>query len=413
MRSFVNKIGHCGSTVLTTVAELIKNRSYPLLKKGKAMIHQHRSRAKADHQSAFIVPYVVKQNETANRDRLKVTHIIANFMTGGSSRLVVDLIEHLGADYKQNVFTRHIPEPPAYVGLEIEECRYPINEKPFVEFFKRSKTDFVHVHYWENRDEPWYHKAIRAAGLLGLPVIENINTPVAPYLSNAVVRYVYVSDYVRDAYGKNDARHVTIYPGSDFSRFNRNDSEKMPDNCVGMVYRLENDKLNPKAIEPFIHIARKRPQTRILIVGGGSLLASFKKAVAEAHVADKFEFTGYVSYDELPALYRRLSLFIAPVWQESFGQVSPFAMNMRIPVIGYETGALSEIIGNPELLAPPGNAEKLADIAVALLDSPERLERIGHQQRERARQYFSVQAMIKSYGELYNEIRLALGKDNA
>jgi glycosyltransferase involved in cell wall biosynthesis len=407
MKTFKNKINRPVSATLAMGGELIKHRLHSLLKKGKAILRRFRSRG-----PDTAAPYAVKQQETASPSAPRVTHIIANFMTGGSSRLVVDLIEHLGGNYRQNVMTRHIPDPPAYVGLEIEEYRYPVDEKPFAAFFQRTRTDFVHVHYWENRDEPWYHKAIRAAEILGLPVIENINTPVAPYLSDAVVRYVYVSDFVRQTYGENGARHVTIYPGSDFFLFDRDDSETLPEDCVGMVYRLENDKLSPEAIEPFIRIARKRPQTRILIVGGGSLLAVFQQAVTEARVADRFEFTGYVGYEQLPGLYRRLSVFIAPVRQESFGQVSPFAMNMHIPVIGYDTGALSEIIDDPQLLAPPGDAERLAGIALALLDDPELRERIGRRLRERARKYFSVQAMIKSYAELYAEIGRTLCKES-
>lgn len=404
MRHLINKISRSGSTKVTRLTGHTKNLFRPLIQKCKSIIYHFRSNTTDSVQEVLRASYVVKHDETVNENAPRVVHVIANFMTGGSSRLVVDLIEHLGADYKHKVMTSYIPDPPAYVGLDIEECRFPIDEKPFVKFFERNQTDFVHVHYWGDCDEPWYDKAIEAAKQLGLPVIENINTPVAPYLSDAVVRYIYVSDYVRHVYGEDDIRHVTIYPGSDFSHFDRDDREKMPDNCVGMVYRLEGDKLNEQAIDPFIHIARKRPRTRILIVGGGTLLAPFQRAVAEAKVADCFEFTGYVGYEALPEMYRRMSLFIAPVWKESFGQVSPFAMNMRIPVIGYDIGAIGEIIDNPQLLAPPADAEKLADIAIALLDSPELRERIGQQQRKRAQLHFTLQAMIKSYADLYAEI---------
>lgn len=348
--------------------------------------------------------YYVKPPVTIAPVRQRIVHVIANFMTGGSSRLVVDLIENLGGEYNQCVITSFIPSPPAYTGLDIEECRFPSDETPFIKYFQRTQPDFVHIHYWGDCDEPWYAKAIEAARQLGLPVIENINTPVAPYISDAVVRYVYVSDYVRHVFGQEDSQHITIYPGSDFSHFTRESHENIPDDCVGMVYRLENDKLNEQSIEPFIRIAQRRPQTQILIVGGGSLLAPFQKATELAGVKDCFEFTEYVSYDALPELYRRMSVFIAPVWKESFGQVSPFAMNMQVPVIGYDIGAIGEIVGNLQLLAPPADADKLADIAIALLDSPERRELIGQQQRYRAQEHFCIQAMIKSYSKLYAEI---------
>lgn len=348
--------------------------------------------------------YLVKSPATVAPVRQRVVHVIANFMTGGSSRLVVDLIEYLGGEYNQSVITSFIPDPPAYVGLAIEECRFPSNETPFLEYFQRTQPDFVHVHYWGDTDEPWYAKAMAAAEQLSLTVIENVNTPVAPYLSDTVVRYVYVSDYVRHIFGQEDSRHITIYPGSDFSHFNRDSGEKLPDDCVGMVYRLENDKLNGQSIEPFIRIAQRRPQTRILIIGGGSLLASFQKAVELAGVEDCFEFTGYVRYEMLPELYRRMSVFIAPVWKESFGQVSAFAMNMRIPVIGYDIDAVGEVVDDPNLLAPPADSDRLADIAINLLDSQELRERIGRQQATRVQEHFSIQAMNEAYAELYAEI---------
>lgn len=333
----------------------------------------------------------------------RVVHVIANFMTGGSSRLVVDLIEHLGPQYRQQILTSYIPDPPAYVGVEIEECRFPEDVAPFVEYFGRVTPDFVHVHYWGDCDESWYAKAIEAAKQLGLPVIENVNTPIPPHRSDAVVKYVYVSDYVRQVFGDPDARHVTVYPGSNFELFTRKRGELAPDDCVGMVYRLERDKLNEEAIQPFIRIAQLRPQTHILIVGGGSLLEPFRQAVEEAGVMANFEFTGYVSYDALPGLYRRMSLFVAPVWKESFGQVSPFAMSMKVPVIGYDVGAIGEIIDSPELLAPAADADGLARIAVELLDAPDRRREIGARQQQRAEQHFSVQAMIDHYARLYAE----------
>ncbi|KQP46182.1 glycosyltransferase [Pseudorhodoferax sp. Leaf274] len=357
--------------------------------------------------------YQVKVPPAAPADAPKIVHAIANFMTGGSSRLVIDLVEYLGSQYRQTVLTSFNPDPPAYVGVDIEECRFPQDIGPLVAYFQRTRPDMVHVHYWGDCDEPWYATVIEAAKHLGLPVIENVNTPIAPHRSEAVARYVYVSDYVRNVFGSPDAEHVTVYPGSDFDLFTRGPAEHAPADCVGMVYRLERDKLNEDAILPFIRIAQLRPQTRILIVGGGSLYEPYRDAVQAAGVADNFEFTGYVSYDQLPALYRRMSLFVAPVWKESFGQVSPFAMSMKVPVIGYDIGAIGEIVGDRALLAPPADAERLAGIAVGLLDAPESIHRLGDAQQRRAQENFSIQAMIASYARIYAEVSEQPRKDPA
>ena len=168
-----------------------------------------------------------------------------------------------------------------------------------------------------------------------------------------------------------------------------------------MVYRLETDKLNSSSIDVFIKVAQLRPATRCLIVGDGSLRSIFEQMVVKAGVAGNFTFTGYVPYQNLPEYYRQMSLFVAPVWKESFGQVSPFAMNMGLPIVGYAVGAVPSIIEDGQLLAQYGDSEGLAQLIIALLDDrPRRLE-IGRRNHEKAQNEYSVAAMVEGYSELY------------
>jgi glycosyltransferase involved in cell wall biosynthesis len=133
-------------------------------------------------------------------------------------------------------------------------------------------------------------------------------------------------------------------------------------------------------------------------------LERYKSRVREVGLESRFIFTGLVGYNDLPEYYKRLSIFVAPVWRESFGQVSPFAMSMRIPVVGFDVGALNEIIGDQSLLAPPGDIIRLADIIIELLDNRSRRLEIGIRNAHRARELFSVQAMCDKYSELYEDV---------
>ena len=228
----------------------------------RALGDEHRQGTTGAHS------YVVRQPLPDPGERPRVIHVIANFMTGGSSRLVVDLIEHLGNRYEQSVVTSYIPNPPAYTEVDITEYRSPQSDQVFLDHFTRVQPAFIHVHYWGDYDEPWYVKAFSAAERLQIPIVENINTPVAPHLSMSVQRFIYVSDYVRQTFGGSNSAHITIHPGSDFRHFS-NPEDRIPPtpDCVGMVYRLERDKLNEDSILPFIDIVAKKPATRVLIIG--------------------------------------------------------------------------------------------------------------------------------------------------
>lgn len=343
----------------------------------------------------------MKTPKPIRKDLPRVLHAIANFDLGGSSRLLIDLIEHLGGSYAQEVVTSHIPKPPVYGGVLVTELAQGTPLAMVLESIGRHKPDFIHVHYWGECDKPWYALVFKAAEMLSIPVVQNVNTPVAPYESSSIWRNVFVSDTIMRQFGGKGTPEIMIHPGSDFSLFRRMQDADVADDCLGMVYRLENDKLNVAAIDPFIRCVRLRPQTRVLIVGGGSLLEPFKSAVEEAGLAHAFEFTGYVSYEKLPELYRRMSMFVAPVWKESFGQVSPFAMSMHLPVVGYDVGAIPEIVDDPSLVAPAGDCEALAVLMAGLLDDRPRRIEIGLRNSQRANDRFSVGSMIDAYRDLY------------
>jgi glycosyltransferase involved in cell wall biosynthesis len=353
-------------------------------------------------------PYVVRVPSPVAGHRPRVLHVIGNFHVGGSSRLVVDLVERLGDRYVHDIVSRDVPARAAYTGLTVHHWPELSSVGQAVAMLDALRPDLIHVHFlghhgnrYSARDWSWYRRVFQAAERRRCPVVENVNIPVAPYVSDAVRRYVYVSDSVRGCFGMRSDDAV-IYPGSDLARFAR-DGAPLPDDTAGMVYRLESDKLNPEAIEVFVELVRSRPAARVLIVGGGSLLPTYRQAVQDAGVAGAFTFPGYVSYDALADYYRRLSVFVAPVHCESFGQVSAFAMGMGIPVVGYAVGAIGELVGDPDLLAPPGDAPGLAKIIAELLDDRERRERIGAANRVRAEERFSVEAMATAFDALYRE----------
>jgi len=349
------------------------------------------------------VPYILKYQ--SNEKNKKIVHVISNFIIGGSTQLVVDIIERTSDKYFHRVVVPEYLNPLSYQPVDIHS--FSINEmRGLYDFLKNEKPEIVHIHYYVRETTKyegnafWYYAVFRICEDLNIKVIQNINVPTEPYLSRAVVHNVFVSQYVEDTFNSSDAPKSVIYPGSDFSHF-KSDVDTVAQNSIGMVYRLDYDKLSEASIEVFISAVKKKRDLHCYIVGGGYYLEYYKQRVSEENLENNFTFTGFVSYSALPEFYKKIGVFVAPVYDESFGQVTPFAMSMGLAVAGYDTGALSEILGSKDTLVETGNIERLADVIVDLVNNPNKRKELGLKNQKRARENFSVESMTNQYEKLY------------
>ncbi|MGI4835904.1 MAG: glycosyltransferase [Janthinobacterium lividum] len=397
--------------------QLLRQGRASLLAYARQVYHQYfphvarRVQAARQAQNPDFQPHQIsfRQLVALGMPRPRILHAIPNLAVGGSQQLLIDIIEATSHLYEHHIITRQDWGRPAYVGISTQPVPYVRSVAAMVRIIAATAPAVVHVHYWGNRTAApehwrWYYYVFEAAFRLGLPVVENCNNPLEPYLHPQVARYVFVSEYAQVQFGQPGSPNVVIYPGSNFQLFTRPTTEPLPPDTIGMVYRLDADKLNEASIDVFIEVIRRRPQTRALIVGSGVYDALYRQKVAAAGLGAAIEFTGMVSYQALPAYYRRLTLFVAPVHKESFGQVTPFAMHLRLPVAGYAVGALGEILAQPDVLAAAGNVPELASLIIALLDDPARRQALGEFNQRRAQQLFSLETMITHYTTLYDEL---------
>lgn len=368
--------------------------------------YQARQAAKTGTMKNLVAPYVVRPKTLAptGTDLPKVLHVIPNVYVGGSTQLIIDIVEHLSAEFRHEVVTSALWPAGPHEGLTVHHVTLS-NMEVMQDILATMQPDLVHVHYWGLGDDPWYWAAMEQIQRHGpLPVVENVNTPIEPLVSHQISQYVFVSNYVRHEFGNMlaDDLACVIYPGIDLTKFSDPFDGEDALNAIGMVYRLEDDKLKIDAIDLFIEVVKRRPRTRVYIIGGGSFLEPWIKKTHEHGVRGNFRFTGYVPYEDLPGWYSRFSIFIAPVWKESFGQVAPFAMSKRLVVAGYKIGALPEIAGSDDFFG--SDIDSTATIITDLLEDKVKRQRIGLENQERAATMFSVEAMTAAYQQLYRKL---------
>ena len=336
------------------------------------------------------------------RPRPRVLHAIPNLFVGGSTQLIFDILTALGERYDMRVLTSALPPSGRHAGAAISVIPHNASVATATAAIAGFAPQIVHIHYWGDVDQPWYESVLAAAAAIGARVVLNVNTPVAPIASGAIAETVFVSDYVRRTFGAGVAPSRVIHPGIELDRFAPAGADPDAARSIGMVYRLEPDKLRPEAIDILIDVCKARPRTRAVIVGGGSLFAPFAQRVRAAGVRGPFHFTGPVPYASLPGIYRRFAIFVAPVWKESFGQVTPFAMSMGLAVAGNRIGALPEILQSDETLGETPQASAAA--IIALLDDPARTASLGARNAAIAHAAYGVQTMTAAYDALYRDI---------
>ncbi len=212
------------------------------------------------------------------------------------------------------------------------------------------------------------------------------------------------SDYFR-AKVSEKYNHPNIYVscsgGVDLSLFTPEESMARYDKqlTVGYVSRIDQGKGWGVLLNALHVVKNNEPELafKAIIVGGGEQVDSMESMIIDLGLAADVSYIGPVRQTELPAVYRRLDVFVFPTVRaaESLGLVGLEAMACGVPVIGSNTGGLTGYIRHGEngFLFEPGNFQELAD-RIVMFCNLTRSERIALSQQaiRTARTYDSIGA---------------------
>lgn len=170
--------------------------------------------------------------------------------------------------------------------------------------------------------------------------------------------------------------------------------------------RLESDKGKRRALEIFCEL-QKRIDTRLLVLGSGSMLDELKEYALNLGIADKVDFLGFVAN---PMGYMIQSdVFLHPADLEAFGNVIVEALYCNLPVVTTKCKGPEEIIEHGKYgivigeSTDPDVVRRGADALYDILTGKIKFSGL----RERALE-FDAKYLEPSYLEPYYELR---GKD--
>jgi radical SAM superfamily enzyme YgiQ (UPF0313 family)/glycosyltransferase involved in cell wall biosynthesis len=174
------------------------------------------------------------------------------------------------------------------------------------------------------------------------------------------------------------------------------------------VGTIEPRKNLPKLIEAFARRLRAGElDHRLVCVGPYGWKSRGLDELIERHdVRDAVTFTGYVPFDDLPALYSLAEMFVYPSMYEGFGLPVVEAMACGVPVITGRADALAEVGGSAVMQVDRLEPEAIGDAMVDLANDRGRRERMSFAGVMRAMEFSWDRAARESL-EIYRSVAVA------
>ena len=177
------------------------------------------------------------------------------------------------------------------------------------------------------------------------------------------------------------------------------------DFVVGTVGRLAAVKNQQLLIEAFALLHARDPafaaRARLLIAGDGPDAAMLAALAHRRGIDGRTWFAGERA--DVPALLRRLDLFVLPSLAEGISNSILEAMASGRPVLATDVGGNAELVvpGTTGVLVPAPDARAMADAIGAYFHDPGRLAAHSAAARARAVTDFSLERMTGNYHRTY------------
>jgi len=319
---------------------------------------------------------------------------------------------------------------------EVEMLEYPLFKYPpyslslsvkMSEVIEAEKLDILHVHY----AMPHATSAYLAQKMVGEDKIKFVTTlhgtditlvgshssfyKITKFSIENSNGITCVSNYLKKSTEeifkiKKDMR--VIYNFVDTERYKRENPDrenvdflkhiKKGDKVISHISNFRPVKKIQNIIKAFCKISRE-VQSKLLLVGEGPEATRCKIMVEKLKLEDKVFFLG--RYDNIIPVLSASDLYMLPSKSESFGLSALEALSCSVPVIGTNTGGLSEVVidGQCGYLCDPNDVKSLANRAIEILCSEELAKKMGKEARKRAK-LFDSSIIVPQYINYYNEV---------
>jgi glycosyltransferase involved in cell wall biosynthesis len=164
-----------------------------------------------------------------------------------------------------------------------------------------------------------------------------------------------------------------------------------------------------KGIRVLLDALVRIPGAHALLVGEGPLRRVYEARVRELGIGARCHFVGRIPQEQLPDAYRAMDVLAFPSTSsaEAFGLVAIEAMACGVPVVASNLAGVRSVVadGVTGVLAPPRNADALADALRGLIQDEALRTAYGRAARERVLARYDWDRHIQQLTKVYQEVR--------
>ncbi|MCM1184235.1 MAG: glycosyltransferase family 4 protein [Roseburia sp.] len=177
---------------------------------------------------------------------------------------------------------------------------------------------------------------------------------------------------------------------------------------LSICYMETEDQLRKKGMDILLkawrQIARKYPEARLLIGGGGRAQRKVLEWVREYRIQESVELLGSLSRAEVVAQMQQCDCFVLPSRYETFGVVYIEAMACGKPVIAAANGGPDDFVTDSNgLLIAPEDVDALRDAMERMLQDREQY--VAADIRAYVESGFSAPAIARQLEDVYKEVK--------
>jgi glycosyltransferase involved in cell wall biosynthesis len=146
-------------------------------------------------------------------------------------------------------------------------------------------------------------------------------------------------------------------------------------------------------------VRMSRVPYRLIVAGEGPDAAGSRALAGRLGLADRVDFVGWRSLEQMEGLYAACALVVVPsVWPEPFGMVGPEAMGHAKPVVASAVGGIPDWLedGVTGFLVPPGDVRALAGRIDRLLEDGDLAHRMGEAGRAKALRLYGQEVHVRT-----------------